>query len=217
MEQRPESQAPSQTEQSIWSDYHTVKNSTEQQVATALEYIEELSAQLNMSDQICIRTAEIYGQAAIEQTTDGRSTEAIVIAAVIIASREFQKPYAIGRIASVTDTDVRDIRQALSRVKNDLYLYTHCPPRAYLSKLTEPLGVDDSTITIAQTILDDLSNENIGGKHPAAVAGAALYVAADGDITQRDIAKVSGVTTETVRIRVKECRKEHPSESNKQG
>ncbi|WP_420182082.1 hypothetical protein ACNO8S_13555 [Haloarcula sp. KBTZ06] len=212
--QEVENQATSQKEQPSWSEHYTVKNSTEQQVATALEALEELSDELGISDEVRIRAAEIYGQAAIEKTTDGRPTETVVVAAIIIASREFQAPFPIGRIADITDTEVRDIKHALSRVKNDLYLHTYCPPEAYLSKLTTPLVISDSTIKIAQNILDELSGDKIGGKHPAAVAGAALYVAADGQITQRDVARVCGVTKETIRLRVKECRQMHQSKSD---
>lgn len=211
--ERDASQTSDQVERFSWSDHYTVKNSTEQQVATALESLERISSQLKIPDQVRVRVAEIYGQAAIERTTDGRSTEAVVIAAVIIASREFEVPYPIGRIADVTDIDVRDIKQALSRVKNDLYLYTCCPPEAYLNKLTMPLEVQ-SSVQAAQEILDDLPDNKIGGKNPAAVAGAALYLAADGEITQREVARISGVTTETVRLRVKECRKAHQPRSD---
>lgn len=46
------------------------------------------------------------------------------------------------------------------------------------------------------------------GVHPAGVAGAAIYLAADGGVTQRGIAEVAGVTKETIRVRVADFRSE---------
>ena len=169
--ERDEGQKSNQGERFCWSDHYTVTNSTEQQVATALEYLEKISEQIEVADQVRIRVAEIYGQAAIEGTTDGRPTEAVVIAAIIIASREVEEPHPIGRIADVTGIDLRDIKQALSRVKSDLYLHTCCPPKAYLSKLTTILTVRNSAVQVAQELLNKLPDNKIGGKHPAAVAG----------------------------------------------
>jgi len=212
--ERDESQKSDQGEQLRWSDYYTVTNSTEQQVATALEHLERISGQLEIPDQVRVRAADIYGQAAIEGTTDGCPTEVVVIAAVIIASREVEVPHPIGHIGDLTGVDLREIKQALSRVKSDLYLYTCCPPEAYLSELTKSLELNNSAVQAAHGILDNLPGSKIGGKHPGAVAGAALYLAVEGDITQREIARVCGVTTETVRLRVKECRKAHQPKSD---
>jgi|GEM_PF-1576833 len=198
---------PKQQEEVTWTDHYTVQNSTEQQVATAFEFLEELSDRLSVPTEIRKRAAERYGEAAIEKTTDGRPTETVVAGVLTIAGRELGRPHPVGRVAEVADIEVRELRRALSALRRDLLLETVCQPEAYLVELSPLLGVDSSTTADAKRILSGIPNHHIGGKHPAAVAGAALYVSADGEITQREVAQATGVTTETVRLRVKECRR----------
>lgn len=194
-----------------WTDHYSVRNSTEQQVAAALEFLETLGDRLDAPRELRERAAELYGEAAVEMTTDGRSTESIVAGVLIIAGRELERPHPVGRMAELAEIDVGQLRRSLSALRSDLgHFYPPCPPRAYLPELARILELDDSKSVTADRLLEELPASRIGGRYPAAVAGAALYLAADGETTQREVALVTGVTTETVRLRVKECREVWP-------
>jgi len=198
---------PEDSSSESWSDHHRVTNSTEYQVARALEILEELGAELDLSVDTRERAAQIYADGATEALTDGRSTDSFIAACVSVAGDECRSPIPASRIAKAAGVD-SDLLRRISRILREELDYgtTPCPPRAYLGNLSQSLGLDEPIITVANEILESVSARRISGKHPGAFAGAALYIAADGEVTQRDIAMETGVTTETIRLRVNECR-----------
>lgn len=192
---------------STWSDYNSVTNSTEQQIAIAFEVLEGISHCLCLPREIREQAANIYSEAAVETVTDGRSTEGVVAACITIAGRECQAPIPAGRIAEVVDVETDSLRRLYRFLQHELgYETPPCPPKDYLKEVARGLELDESTITAARQTLAAIPSQRLGGKHPGALAGAALYLAADGEITQRDVANIIAVTTETVRVRVKDCR-----------
>lgn len=196
-----------QNSEEAWRDHYRISNSTEQNVASALAVLERLGQRLDIVPDVRERAAELYAEAAIETSTDGRSTESVVAACLVMAGRELQAPIPTGRVADAADLEQGQLRRAASALRSELgCMSPPCPPEAYLADLTRALALDNSTRTTAGQILEAVPSERVGGKHPGVVAGAALYLAADGAITQREVADVTGVTTETVRLRVKECR-----------
>jgi len=190
-----------------WSDHCRVTNSTESQIAQALEILEELGAELDLSVDTRERAAQIYADGAIEDLTDGRSTDTFVTACLSVAGDECRSPIPASHIAEVAGVDSDSLRRISRILREELnYGTTPCPPRSYLGHLSQSLDLDEPIITVANEILESVPACRISGKHPGAFAGAALYIAADGQVTQRDIAMESGVTTETIRLRVNECR-----------
>lgn len=197
-----------------WSEFQSVTNSTEQQVAQAFEILEEIGDRLAVPSSVRERAAEIYTDAAVESLTDGRSTELLVAACLTIAGRECRSPIPAGRIAATVDPNVNAVCRICSELQRTLeHDISHCPPEDYLVNLTRELGLNESIKAVANQILAALPPKSTGGKHPGAMAGAALYVAADGTITQRDVAVSTAVTTETIRLRVNECREASDPES----
>ena len=197
-----------------WSDYYSVSNSTEQQIASAFAFLEDLSDSLTASTDVRERTAELYGDLALNNITDGRSMKAVIAATIIFAGRELNEPHPTGRVAELAGVELPKIRSAQSAMRSELgELSPYCPPGEYLPELAQFLELDTAVEATAQEVLEELDEYRLGGKHPAAVAGAALYLSAEGDITQRAVAQVAGVTTETVRVRVKMCREVWQAES----
>jgi transcription initiation factor TFIIIB Brf1 subunit/transcription initiation factor TFIIB len=50
------------------------------------------------------------------------------------------------------------------------------------------------------------TGDALNGKSPPGVAGAALYLASDSGVTQREVARTAGVTKETIRVRLNALR-----------
>jgi transcription initiation factor TFIIB len=201
-----------------WSDFVRITNSTEGQVAAALESLERLGEKLETPPEVRRRAGELYAEAAIGRHTDGRSTELMVGAALILAGWELKRPNPTGRVAETANLSIKGLRRALGVFRRDLgHLIPGCLPGMYVDEFAQLLTLDKGIAIGAQQLLDALPAGRMGGKHPGAVAGAALYLAADGELTQREVARVAGVTTETIRLRVKECRAEWPLSSGSVG
>jgi transcription initiation factor TFIIIB Brf1 subunit/transcription initiation factor TFIIB len=189
-----------------WSEFYAVTNSTEQNVAQAFEILENIGGKLDVSPPIRERAAEIYTDAALRDLTDGRSTELLIAACVTTAGRENQSPIPAGTVASLIDNDVESIRRICSELRRELeYDISPCPPKEYIANLVQVLDLGEEAKTVANRILSAVPDQSIGGKNPGAMAGAALYLAADGEVTQRDVADSTAVTTETIRVRVNDC------------
>lgn len=191
-----------------WADYHTVSNSTEQQVAEAFELLEEFGDRLSLDPDIREEVAEVFADAAVENVPDGRPMEQTVAAAIVVGARSGGVPRPIARVASAAQIET----DALTRVVRDLYQELDQPHRGfeygdYLPYLCDELGVGEAEADHARGVLKRVADsEQLSGIHPGGVVGAALYLATDGAITQREIALAAGVSTETIRVRLQDCR-----------
>lgn len=190
-----------------WRDHYTVTNSTEQRVARALEVLEEIAGQINLERSTRKDAAEIYEEAAISNLTDGRSTDLVVAVAIEMAAREARKPRPSGRIAEAANVRVDSLRRLSRRLMRELERSaTVSHPAEFLPYLREELDLNPRHEEEARKILALLNETALAGKSPVGFAGAALYLAIDGAITQRKIAQVAGITGETLRVRISEIR-----------
>lgn len=211
----PEKQASESDASEPWSDHFRVTNSTEYQVAQALMVLEDFGDRLDVSTAIREQAAIIYSDGAVETLTDGRSTELFVAACITIAGQENNSPIPAGKIAAAANVDMDSLSRVCRILRRELdYGSSPCPPQAYLDYLAGKLKLGSSRIAAADDILGSIPSNRLCGKHPGAFAGAALYLAADGEVTQRKVALATAVTTETIRVRVKECREGIESESD---
>lgn len=190
-----------------WEEHHSITNSTELQVAEAFERLEDLGDRLHAPMEVREQAADLYTEAAVETFTDGRSADLVVAACLREAGRDAGAPVSTTRIARAADIDADALRRICSAFKRELeFTTTPCPPEAYLHGLVAAFELGDSVELDASRLLAALPPSSTGGKAPGVIAGAALYLAADGAITQRDVAEFTGLTTETVRLRVNDCR-----------
>lgn len=191
-----------------WSSFSRVGNSTEKQVAVAIEEIEALGELLNLGSEVRERAAEIYADAAVSSCTDGRSTEAVTAVVACLAAREHSTPRPVDYIAREADVPVTKLRRLLRLLQSELdYSTTVNDPVDFLDHLCDSTPAATAARRRAQERLDSFALP-VSGKHPGSIAAAALYLESDGDLTQRELARVSGVTEETIRVRVKEFREE---------
>ena len=189
-----------------WSSYSRVGNSTEKQVAVAIEEIETLAELLNLGSEIRERAAEIYADAAVSGHTDGRSTEAVTAVVICLAARESSSPRPVDYIAREADIPVTKLRRLLRILQNELeYSTTVSEPVDFLDHLCESTNTATAARRQAQERLNS-SGYALCGKHPGGIAAAALYLESNTEITQKELARVAGVTEETIRVRVKEFR-----------
>ncbi|MDY6776465.1 MAG: hypothetical protein SV253_10425 [Halobacteria archaeon] len=196
------------TRDKSWSEVSTVTNGTEERISESLEILDNLSDELGLSKDTRGKAAKIYEKAAIANLTDGRPTSLVVGASLYLSSRENGeiRPLAsFSREVGSTKADIKNVAQMLHR-EFDVEWYL-CEPVDYLPYLSQELGYDNTTRETAEQILAKFDGNN-SGKSPTGFAGAALYLASDDQTTQREIAYVSGVTKETIRVRLNELRED---------
>lgn len=191
-----------------WTEYHTVTNSTEKRIAHALEHLESIGSRFDLDSDIRSQAADVYAEAAVANLTDGRSTTSVVAGAVVIGAREGGVPLPVACVADVAGIDRQTLNNIVRLLSYELDRTSGpCPPDNYLPFLCRKLSIDDSAEEKARQLLEVTEDAiSVGGKNPVGVAGAALYLATDSTVTLRAIASAAGVSQETLRVRLLDCR-----------
>jgi len=202
--------SPEETTQTTesWTDYSKVTNSTEKHVVDALLCLEQIGDELGISSSVRQEAAKLYGEVAIANATDGRPTPAVIGAVLVLASRNGGVPIPIHPVAKVAEIDTKSLKRLVRILPDEVDHETSTVvPRDYLSFLRQELNLDGDTVATAHHVLEQIVDTGqVSGANPAGVAAAAVYLASKGDLTQRVVADTAGVSTETVRIRLLDCR-----------
>lgn len=192
-----------------WSEYYSVRNSTEKQVATALERLEQLGDALLLDDETRLQVADVYAGAAEENVTDGRPTRRIVAASICIGTREAGVARPSDRVAKAAGLKPGQIKKTIRTILGELNRgYTAVSPADYVPYLCDDTELSAEIESRAISLVKQFKEQNQTGNHPAGIAGAAIWAAADGAVTQRQIATSAGVTKETIRVRLSDLREE---------
>lgn len=196
------------TETESWSEYYSVTNSTEQQIATAIEELESLGDGLSLVGETREQAAKVYAAAARENVTDGRRTRLVVAAAVCIGAREERSPRPSDRVAQCAGVASSELKRTIRTLQEELDRgYPGVSAAAYIPFLCAAAGVEEQVEQQAIQVAERFQGTSEhSGNHPAGLAGAAVYFASDGGVTQREIARVAGVTKETIRVRLADLR-----------
>jgi len=197
------------TDQS-WSEFYSITNSTEKQVAAAFEQIESVAEDLYLTPELREQAANVYGEASRENLTDGRPTTLVVGAAICIGTREVEQPRPTERVASELDTDSDRLKQMIRQFQAELTRgYVELSPTAYVDYLCQEGDLSTQLQSEAEQLIytvtesEAFSNTTV---HPVGIAGAAIYIVSSGELTQRRIATLTGVSQETIRQRVSDFR-----------
>jgi transcription initiation factor TFIIB len=196
-------------ENRTWTQVSKVRNGTEQQVAKALEQLEQVAEELELTPQIKVRAAEIYGEAAKQGLTDGRKTQLVVGAVLSLATREGGKPISLSKLAQVIGVESRSVGRIQKKLRTELRLQRcECPSETYVDQICLSLGSTQRVAERAVETVREARDANLtSGRNPAGVASAAIYAVCDGEHTQREVAAEAGVSRETVRVRMAEFRR----------
>ncbi|MEM2927701.1 MAG: TFIIB-type zinc ribbon-containing protein [Nitrososphaerota archaeon] len=178
----------------------------------AINILEIYADKLYLSTSVVEKAMQIYRKAFKNGLVRGRSIRAIIAASIYTACR-----------MSYTPRDLREFEKAYPIVKKKAIAQSYrllvkhlnlkipvIDPTIYVNKIASKLGLGQNIIQETMKILNKA--EEIGatiGKDPVGIAAAALYMACQNlhpEITQKDIAKVAGVTEVTVRNRFKDLK-----------
>ena len=195
-----------------WDDIRPAHNSTEHRIAEAISQIEQIATKLDINSETRIQAAKLYGQAFIENLTDGRSIDAVATAALYITTKLECEPRPLRRLSSASSSDYSTVHQTVRCFRQELDSDltdrgNQSQPEDYLHFLGAELELSRTDLKLAEEILKTICERtSLTGKNPAGVAAAVLYLGALEPPSQREVSHAAGVSAETVRVRLNEFR-----------
>lgn len=175
---------------------------------TAFEELERLAEHFGLSVESREQAAKLYVELAVENQTAGRSTPSVIGAVLILSTRIGGCAIPVAQVAEQIPCSPRALYRLLRSVSGSVApdVVTD-DPRMYLPFLSRELGVDSSSAGSTERVLDNLvDSKPYRCRTPVGYAAASLYIISDANLTQRCIADAAGISTETVRVCLRECR-----------
>jgi transcription initiation factor TFIIIB Brf1 subunit/transcription initiation factor TFIIB len=190
-----------------WLDHYSPSNATEQQVRLAVDTLDSLADDLSLSDETKVEAARRYGDAAKAKVTDGRSTVILVAATLHLVARSNGEPRPLAHVVREAGVEREPLAGMTRKLQRELeFEHTGSHPEDYLDHLARELGLESAVERATNVIEAARTGDALNGKSPPGVAGAALYLASDSGVTQREVARTAGVTKETIRVRLNALR-----------
>ena len=177
----------------------------------AFSELDRLKDKLGLSDAIIEKTAYVYRKAQEKRLVRGRSTSAILAAAIYASCREMEASRSLKDISNAMNVK----RKAISRSYRILVLkldikVPQVNPMKCIAKIANKANLSEKTKRMAMETMNDLVVKEISaGKLPMGLAATVLYMSclANGESkTQKDIAEAAGVTEVTIRNRFKDLK-----------
>ncbi len=192
-----------------WQIRTRIQNSIDRNITQAAGELERIADQLGLPRAVKERAATIYRQAVEKGVVRGRAVESVVAAALYAACRIFRIPRTLDEIAQFTKTSKKEVARCYRLLVRELNVKIPiADPVDFVPRIAAALGLSGKVIKKAIEILNEAKKRGLtAGKDPAGLAAAAVYTAAqlyDERRTQKDVARVAGVTEVTVRNRYKE-------------
>jgi transcription initiation factor TFIIB len=191
------------------SQTHT---STDRNLMRAFGELGRQRDKLGMSDAMIDKTAYIYRKALGKGLVRGRSSSAIMAAAIYIACREMGAVRSLKDIGEITNVKRKVISRSYMILIQELEMIMPViDPMKCIAKIANNAKLSEKSKRMAIDAMKDLVNtEASAGKRPMGLAATILYLSclrSDEAVTQKDIAEAAGVTEVTIRNRIKDLRK----------
>lgn len=196
-----------------WQLRMRVHSSIDRNLAHAMNELDRLASQLNITKSIKETAALIYRRAIDNNLIRGRSIESMIGASIYTACRIRKIPITIDELANNSRIKKKELGRCYRLILWNLGIkIPTTSPKNFVSRFSSELRLSSRTQLRAIKILDHARKMGlIGGKDPSGMAAASIYVAAiqEGEKrTQRQVASVANITEVTVRNRYKELIRE---------
>ena len=192
-----------------WQRRVRVSNAMERSLSIALSELERMASALSLPRNSRETASRIYRAAAKNRLIRGRSIEGVAAASIYASCRLCKVPRALQEVAEVARVDKREIGRCYRFISPKLALNTGpTSPADYIERFASSLKFSGKCQSTTHHILQIASEKGLtSGRGPTGIAAASLYLAGvleNERRSQREIAKVAGVTEVTVRNRLKE-------------
>ncbi len=186
-------------------------SSTHRNLIHAFDELGGLKDKLGLSDSIIEKTAYLYRKAQEKRLVRGRSTSAMLAAAIYASCREMGTPRTLKDIVAATEVKRKDISRSYRILVWELDIKVPLvDSMKCVAKVANQAGISEKTKRAAIAYMNDLAEKNISaGTLPMGLAAAVLYMSClkkGENKSQRGIAEAAGVTEVTVRNRVNDLK-----------
>ena len=192
-----------------WQKETRTGNLASKSILLASEEIERIANELNLSDSIKESALEIFSSSSKTGLVRGRSSEKVAAAAIYTACRMANLPRTLDEIADKSNLNRNELSRLHKLIVRKLKLkisFTNLT--SLLPRFANKLALNNIVKENAQEIIDLVEKSDYRqGISPAALLGAALYIACKNNKTRRsqlEIAKAVGTSEVTLRNRAKE-------------
>jgi len=175
---------------------------TERSLSGALAKVNQLASRLSLPTDFRERAAVILRKALKADLARGRSMDAIVAAAVYLASRALGAPRSLQEVAAAGDITVHRLAATAKLIARETKVTT-MPPRPvdFVSRFASELRVGPDVTEKAFGLLADHADA-LAMAPPLGAAAGALYLAGELEgekLKQSDVSRVAGVSEVTLR------------------
>jgi transcription initiation factor TFIIB len=180
------------------------RTSTDRNLMRAFGELGRQRDKLGLSDAMIDKTAYIYRKALGKGLLKGRSSSAILAAAIYIACREMGATRSLNDISEITDVRRKVISRSLMILIQQLEIIMPLiDPVKCIAKIANKANISEKSKRMAIDVMKDLVNTQVpAGKRPMSLAATILYLCCmrnNEGVTQRHLAEAAGVTEVTLR------------------
>jgi transcription initiation factor TFIIB len=180
------------------------RTSTDRNLMRAFGELGRQRDKLGLSDAMIDKTAYIYRKALGKGLLKGRSSSAILAAAIYIACREMGATRSLNDISEITDVRRKVISRSLMILIQQLEIIMPViDPVKCIAKIANKANISEKSKRMAIDVMKELVNTQVpAGKRPMSLAATILYLCCmrnNEGVTQRHLAEAAGVTEVTLR------------------
>ncbi len=173
-------------------------------LSKAFTLLHSMKTKLAIPNNVVERAAYIYRKTVSAGLTRGRTITSLTVASLYIACRESDTPRTLDDMLAVTNVErkvlLRDVRVILKKLDIRLNQYEIS---SFVTKIANNINLSEITKRHALDILVQSEKKLLtAGKHPMAMAAAAIYIAClitEERVTQRTLSRITGVSDVTIR------------------
>ncbi len=187
----------------IW-DNRSKTSSRERSLRTAFVILDGMADKLALPDIVSETAAYYYRKIKSRNAKTGKSTAALVSAALYAACRFTHTPRTLQDIAKVSNIKKKSLQKTYRDLVKQLDLqFPSYDPVAFVTGLSSRIKASEQSRRLAIKILEEAERKMLlTGKNPMGMAAGALYIACINNlenIPQAVIAKESGISSVTIR------------------
>jgi len=181
-------------------------------ILIATTELKRICSNLNLPTYIKLEAIKLYKEAFKRKLLRGRSINSMIAASIYLAIRLKKIPRTLQEILDESSESEKDIRRCYRVLIRELNIKSpNTNPSTLIPTYIATLKLDPDIEINSTKIVNAYSERfSTSGKDPKGIVAGAIYLACrlkGLELTQKDIAKVVGVTEVTLRSRYKELSK----------
>jgi transcription initiation factor TFIIB len=183
--------------------------STVKSYQKAFILLDAIRAKLGLPESVVEYTAYLFRKISSKKILSGRSTVVILCATAYIACRLTNTPRTLQDLANAGNIKKKNLQKIYRFLVKEIDVYPESySPHKFISRISKIIKISEKTERLAFKIVFLAETTGLStSKNPMAIAAAAVHLASQKNnekISQLKISEASGISSVTIRDRVKE-------------